>query len=49
MVSTHHFAQGVKRRACDNVLENIWGTIGFFEKVEDQKQTYLQFSGEGFI
>ena len=33
MVSTYHFALGVKRKACTNFLDSIWGTIGFFEKI----------------
>ena len=57
MVSTHHFAQGDKRKACDNFLDCIWGTIRFFEKIEwnlqcrvngRQKRTYPLFSAEGF-
>ena len=59
MVSTHHFAQGVKKKACHNFLDSIWGTIWFFEKknnkicnmgsVEDQKRTCPLFSGDPFI
>ena len=58
MVSTHHFAQDVKKKACDNFLDSIWGTIEFFEKknnkicnmgsVEDQKRTCPLFSGDPF-
>ena len=58
MVSTHHFAQGVKKKACDNFLDSIWGTIEFFEKnnnkicnmgsVEVQKRTCPLFSGDPF-
>ena len=33
MVSTYHFALGVKRKAFTNFLDSIWGTIGFFEKI----------------
>ena len=32
MVSTYHFALG-KRKAFTNVLDSIWGTVGFFEKI----------------
>ena len=36
MASTHHFAQGVrKRKACDNFLDSISGTIGFFEEKQN--------------
>ena len=33
MVTTYRFVQGVKRKACANFLDSIWGTIGFFEKI----------------